>query len=1352
MASPYATGGGGTVLEHTYGAVLLAALLQGHPVPGLGNAITPRQVAFQQAASCPVDDLVVVGDGPTGSRLMAVGVRRAPTISGGSAPFVTLLVDYLRAVIDRQSALDGDRERLALAVAAPHSGANEVEQLAFWARKRPDDAAFRDFIAAPKHTNGKVRARLRHLDSAVQAAVKQGRLTLGSPAEADALTWRLLKALRIIELRLEGDDPADATNVVSQLVPLAGGAARAVALWQHLLYLSAQYAQSAAIVTLDMLVRDVSAVVQVPGPASVPMATRAEQVNDRLRQLPAACGPRLLAAWRDDQDLAWRLIAAVTGVEDRPAAVLGQWQDHCPEWLGTASWQVQLAAGELAASYGAGMLAAELFIAAADQGAPRRSLWLARAAMIYEGSSTDDGRRQALATLHSATADEPYAEAVAALLRDDPGTASRIVEAWVPDHPSDRTLRAALRVRLAGPGDPRVDLSRDMLDRGLHVLADALREQWVPGLAAARAELLIIRARRGESPNWDADLREARTLALRARDERRMYRGDSPEAVALACHASLLLMDLRQVLALGAPGGDALPVESASPQVCEYVAFAALHLDALDLARDCATRLTHAATIALIGGYLTKADGGDPSSAWWRAAELADDDEKLAQALLALATAGVDGLTRFPAFAARYPDEAAELQAVAELAAGRPGAAIGRLRQRRRSSITAALSLAMAYQKLGNTDDQAQTLRDAADHFNDPSLRHAAAEALARADRIVEAQAEVDALLARTSPQWSGRADALRLATHLASRDARLDEMCHLLHAVLEVEPGDSTGRWALIRTLLQRGDLNAAWRVLHDAPEPLEPSNPADARAWVKMSRRLGQPADTVTGCLRLLRRFGDDEQFVATVLINFALPWPTPVELPDDVRAGIAAETERFFQRWPDSIHLRRIQTIDQEQLRADLVDMARRSDDEQQHWRRLVHNLARGTAPLCLLAAMARRSYTEICLYRADGVLPAHKPDLHELTVCTEAARSAEDHDIVLDVPAITVILALPDDIRMTVTARFARVITADDVMLDALNARDTLNLRSTASWRYDEQQDHLLLDETTEAEADRLALEANRLHDAVEALNRLTPPSERIVGNHASPAVVTWAAPLDLARARGATLWSDDPALRALARAAGVPTTSTLAVLRHLTTSGAITDDRLEQCIRTLIKARIGDFPLNEQRLLELAEDDNWNPAAVAAALSRPASWADPLRALALYRRIVTQVNCHAPATLPHWLYAAVRGSTLLAHPEQATGMAAALLTATLKATAARGERVAHLLAAARQALADTAHPDQAPAADPLPTAVTLLRDDTAKLSSHQLAAHFVTATFSALPDADRNTVAKAMLVRHRDASW
>ncbi|MFG3559110.1 hypothetical protein ACGGAQ_32535 [Micromonospora sp. NPDC047557] len=170
-------------------------------------------------------------------------------------------------------------------------------------RRQPDNPAFRKAVFAPRATNGKIRKRLKTLDDAVAAAAAQGGIPLPDTTTRDALTWQLLKALRIIELRLEGDDQADRTGVVSRLVSLVGDSPRAAAVWRRLRELSAEYAQTAATVTYDMVVRDVATVVPIAPltPALVVVSARDEQMYERLRQLPALNGPRLLAAWRDER-------------------------------------------------------------------------------------------------------------------------------------------------------------------------------------------------------------------------------------------------------------------------------------------------------------------------------------------------------------------------------------------------------------------------------------------------------------------------------------------------------------------------------------------------------------------------------------------------------------------------------------------------------------------------------------------------------------------------------------------------------------------------------------------------------------------------------------------------------------------------------------------------------------------------------------------------------------------------------------------------------------------------------------------------------------------------------------------
>src|SRR5438132_13806421 len=110
-SSSYATGGGGTVLEHRYGAILLANLLVGDPVPGLGDDAMPISVRFQASAFSPVDDLLVVGRTPDDSeRRISIGVRRAPALVTSDEASAHLLASYVRVVTDHWEELQAGRD------------------------------------------------------------------------------------------------------------------------------------------------------------------------------------------------------------------------------------------------------------------------------------------------------------------------------------------------------------------------------------------------------------------------------------------------------------------------------------------------------------------------------------------------------------------------------------------------------------------------------------------------------------------------------------------------------------------------------------------------------------------------------------------------------------------------------------------------------------------------------------------------------------------------------------------------------------------------------------------------------------------------------------------------------------------------------------------------------------------------------------------------------------------------------------------------------------------------------------------------------------------------------------------
>ncbi|MFI8877897.1 hypothetical protein [Streptomyces sp. NPDC055243] len=259
VASPYSTGGGGTVLEHRFGAVLLAHVLLGDPVPALGDDVTPVAVRFQDSRFSPVDDLIVVGDTADGAqRRMSIGVRRAPSFVTSDDSTADLLVSYLRVITDHWDEASAGRWRLALAVASPNPAVQQVRELAVIARGQPDEESFRAAVAQVGRTNGAVRTRLTHLDALIAQAAASPKVSTEIP-DAE-LTWRVLHVLWLWELRLEGIEQSDRTAVVGRLRSVVpdSSVAGADALFEALERLSHSYAPAGASVTDGMLRRQLS--------------------------------------------------------------------------------------------------------------------------------------------------------------------------------------------------------------------------------------------------------------------------------------------------------------------------------------------------------------------------------------------------------------------------------------------------------------------------------------------------------------------------------------------------------------------------------------------------------------------------------------------------------------------------------------------------------------------------------------------------------------------------------------------------------------------------------------------------------------------------------------------------------------------------------------------------------------------------------------------------------------------------------------------------------------------------------------------------------------------------------------
>ncbi|MEU4454261.1 hypothetical protein AB0F44_23225 [Nocardioides sp. NPDC023903] len=254
-ASPYATGGGGTRLEHRLGAVFLGRLLTTRPVLELDER-SPERVAFQQAPAANADDLVVTAGAPDGvsSVRLEIAVRRKPDFVRSDTKTAKLVEGLVRADLAAERSADPLVDhRIGLAVSGRQTHAQEIAELAVVARGQSSAEEFVALVRTPRKF--KTRSRLDHLIDMVANA-------LGSIAEEDAgtpehRTWRLLQRLWVMQVDLETGHEEDWTRLVEDLKSVALGNTQenAIALRDRLEQLAGELARNAGVLNAPALRR-----------------------------------------------------------------------------------------------------------------------------------------------------------------------------------------------------------------------------------------------------------------------------------------------------------------------------------------------------------------------------------------------------------------------------------------------------------------------------------------------------------------------------------------------------------------------------------------------------------------------------------------------------------------------------------------------------------------------------------------------------------------------------------------------------------------------------------------------------------------------------------------------------------------------------------------------------------------------------------------------------------------------------------------------------------------------------------------------------------------------------------------
>ena len=254
-SSPYATGGGGTRFEHRVGAIYLARLLSGTVMQELDEQ-TPTRVAFQQAATSAVDDLVITADAGNAARRirLAIACRSHPKFVRSNGKTKELFVSLVRADLAADRSPDID-ERIAIAVSGHNGGTKEVASLAGFARNQCDARSYFFLINDSGQCSTKLRSRLSHFTDLVANALTSLDVSNAGPIEHRC--WSVLRRLYVLGFHLEPSNGGDWAALADLLKPwsIDHTTASAIALRNELEVLAGEFSQTAAAVDANVLRR-----------------------------------------------------------------------------------------------------------------------------------------------------------------------------------------------------------------------------------------------------------------------------------------------------------------------------------------------------------------------------------------------------------------------------------------------------------------------------------------------------------------------------------------------------------------------------------------------------------------------------------------------------------------------------------------------------------------------------------------------------------------------------------------------------------------------------------------------------------------------------------------------------------------------------------------------------------------------------------------------------------------------------------------------------------------------------------------------------------------------------------------
>lgn len=254
-SSPYSTGGGGVSFAHRVAAVYLARMLTGQRMADVAELPVSR-ISFQTGPTHPVDDLLVVATDGKSEITVAIACRATPNFVKSHEDTVKLVGSMLKEV----EKFDSATHRVAVAVGGTSNQWQQLATVCAIAEGHADPESFEASMDVDGRWSSPVRSRWQHLLKMTEAAADES----VSPDDHVRLAWRLLSRLRVLQFAVQNPDESDRTAAACELDRVAAESADGVAVRDRLEVEATRYDRIGAVVDLNLLRRDVHALLHSP--------------------------------------------------------------------------------------------------------------------------------------------------------------------------------------------------------------------------------------------------------------------------------------------------------------------------------------------------------------------------------------------------------------------------------------------------------------------------------------------------------------------------------------------------------------------------------------------------------------------------------------------------------------------------------------------------------------------------------------------------------------------------------------------------------------------------------------------------------------------------------------------------------------------------------------------------------------------------------------------------------------------------------------------------------------------------------------------------------------------------------